>query len=74
MVCTSLPVNFGIALGPPLMAWAKEQIGWNQTFSFLIAVPLICAGLLYLFLKPIPSGIELEAVQQQLQQRTRDRS
>ena len=73
-VCTSLPVNFGIALGPPVMAWAKDQIGWNQTFSFLIAVPLVCAGLLYLLLTPVPSGIELEAVQEQLQQPTRRRS
>ena len=65
-VCTSLPVNFGIALGPPLMAWAKDVIGWDRTFSFLIAVPLVCAGLLYLLLKPVPSGIELEVVQEHL--------
>ncbi len=65
-VCTSLPVNFGIALGPPLMAMAKDRIGWDMTFSLLIAVPLICAGLLYLRLQPIPSGIALEDVQTQL--------
>jgi putative MFS transporter len=65
-VCTSLPVNFGIALGPPLMAYAKDRIGWNLTFSFLIALPLVCAGLLYLLLKPLPSGLELEDIQGRL--------
>jgi MFS family permease len=67
-VCTSLPVNFGVAIGPPLMAWAKGHFGWDITLSVLLAVPLVSAGLLYLFLKPLPSGLELEEIQGRLWQ------
>jgi putative MFS transporter len=62
-LCSSLPVNFGIAVGPPLIAFAIERIGWNLTFSYVVGLPLATAGLLYLLLRPVPSGIELDAVQ-----------
>ena len=62
-VCGSLPVNLGIATGPLLIAFAVERIGWQLALSWVVAVPLICAGLLYLLLKPIPSGLEVEEVE-----------
>jgi MFS family permease len=62
-VCSSLPVNFGIALGPSIIAFFVARIGWDLTLSFAVGVPLALAGLLYLLLEPIPSGIDLEAVQ-----------
>lgn len=65
-VCGSLAVNLGIAIGPLLVSTAVHQIGWQMALSFVVAVPLILAGLLYLLLKPIPSGLEVEAVQERV--------
>ncbi len=65
-VCSSLPVNFGIALGPTLIAQSVERLGWDAALSVAVGVPLAAAGLLYLLLKPIPSGIDLDAVQDRL--------
>lgn len=67
-VCGSLAVNLGIAAGPLLVSTAVEVIGWQEALSLAVGIPLIVAGLLYLFLKPIPSGLEVEAVQDRLNQ------
>jgi MFS family permease len=62
-VCGSLAVNLGIAAGPLLVAAAVERIGWQPALSLVVGVPLVAAGLFYLLLKPVPSGLEVEAVE-----------
>ena len=65
-VCASLPVNLGIAVGPSLIAFCVGRIGWDLTLSLVAGIPLAAAGLLYLLLKPMPSGIDLEELQGRL--------
>ena len=60
--CGSLAVNLGIGLGPILVTAAVGHVGWNMAFSLVGAIPMACAGLLYLFLKPIPSGLDVDEV------------
>jgi MFS family permease len=62
-VCGSLAVNLGIAAGPTLVAAGVELFGWQWALTGTVGVPLVIAGLLYLLLRPIPSGIEIEDVQ-----------
>lgn len=62
-VCTSLAVNLGTAIGPLLVSSAVGAFGWNIVFTVVVGVPLIAAGLFYLILKPIPSGIDVDDVQ-----------
>jgi MFS family permease len=71
-VCGSLAVNLGIAIGPLLVSTAVAHIGWQLALSWAVVVPLMLAGSLYLFLKPIPSGLEVEDVQDRI--RSQDRS
>jgi len=65
-VCTSLAVNIGTAVGPLLISSTVAHIGWDMTYTLIVGVPLICAGLFYLLLKPIPSGLDVDAVQRLL--------
>ncbi|MBL8644486.1 MAG: MFS transporter [Rhodospirillaceae bacterium] len=65
-VCTSLAVNIGTAISPLLISAAVEKIGWDMAYTLVAGVPLICAGLFYLLLKPIPSGLDVDAVQKLL--------
>jgi putative MFS transporter len=62
-VCTSLAVNIGTAISPLLISTAVEKIGWDMAYSLVAGVPLVCAGLFYLLLKPIPSGLDVDQVQ-----------
>lgn len=62
-VCTSLAVNLGTAIGPLLVSAAVGRFGWNIAFTVVVGVPLIAAGLFYLILKPIPSGIDVDEIQ-----------
>ena len=64
--CSSLPVNLGIASGPAVVAYCVDRFGWNTALSLAVGIPLAGAGLLYLLLKPIPSGLDLETVQGRL--------
>lgn len=59
----SLAVILGSAAGPYCASLAVERFGWNLGYSVLVGVPLAMAGFLYLFLKKIPSGLEVEEVQ-----------
>ncbi|WP_439533643.1 MFS transporter [Polymorphobacter sp.] len=61
-VCGSLAVNLGIAIGPLMISAAVEQIGWQMALSLSVGLPLTAAGVLYLFLKPVPSGLEVDDV------------
>ncbi len=62
--CGSLAVTLGSAAGPYMTSRMVEPFGWDMALSVIVGVPLVCAGLLYCFLKPIPSGLEVEQVQE----------
>jgi MFS family permease len=63
VVCGSLAVNFGTALGPLMVSTAVGRFGWDIAFTVVVGVPLVAAGLFYLVLKPVPSGIDVDEVQ-----------
>jgi putative MFS transporter len=65
--CGSLAVVLGSAAGPMMVSVAVERYGWNFGYSILVGVPLLMAGLLYLLLTPIPSGLEVEEVESLLE-------
>ena len=69
-VCSSLAVNLGIAIGPLVVTYGVQFFDWNMTFSVVVGIPLAVAGLLYLRLKPIPSGLEVEEVDRQMRTQT----
>lgn len=64
--CGSLAVTLGSATGPVLIGWAIRDHGWDVAFSAYGAVPLFLAGLMYLLLKPLPSGLDVDEVQRRL--------
>lgn len=61
--CGSLAVTLGSAAGPLMVARAVETLGWPVGYSLLVGVPLVAAGLLYLLLTPVPSGLEIEEIE-----------
>jgi MFS family permease len=61
--CGSLAVTLGSAAGPLMVSLAVERVGWDYGYAALVGIPLACAGLLYLFLTPVPSGLEVEEVE-----------
>jgi MFS family permease len=69
-VCSSLAVNLGIAVGPLVVTYGVQFFDWDMTFSVVVGIPLAVAGLLYLRLKPIPSGLEVEEVDRQMRTQT----
>jgi putative MFS transporter len=66
--CGSLAVTLGSAAGPLMVARAVEAWGWDLGYSVLVGTPLVLAGLLYLLLTPVPSGLEVEEVERLLEQ------
>jgi MFS family permease len=64
--CGSLAVTLGSAAGPLMVSIAVERVGWNLGYSVLVGVPLVAAGLLYFFLTPVPSGLEVEEIEKYL--------
>ena len=64
VTCGSLAVTLGSASGPISVSLAVERFGWNTGYAVLVGVPLVLAGILYLFLTPVPSGLEVEEVEQ----------
>lgn len=65
-VASSLAVTLGTATGPVLVLTAVETWGWDIAFSLTVAVPLYLAGAAYLLLKPVPSGLEVEEIEQRI--------
>ena len=63
-VCGSFAVTMGTALGPLLVSTFVKSIGWNWAFSTVVAIPLFLSGLVFLLLKPIQSGLEVEEIAQ----------
>ena len=61
--CGSGAVVLGSAAGPYCVSLAVEQWGWTLGYATLVGVPLLMAGLLYLALMPIPSGLEVEDIE-----------
>lgn len=61
--CGSLAVTLGSAAGPLMVARAVESWGWNLGYSLVVGIPLLVAGMLYLLLTPVPSGLEVEEVE-----------
>ena len=64
--CGSFAVILGSAVGPLLVAIAQARYGWNVAFAGVVGIPLFLAGLLYIFLTPVPSGLEVEQVDELL--------
>ncbi|MEZ5500111.1 MAG: MFS transporter [Steroidobacteraceae bacterium] len=69
-VCGSLPVNLGQATGPLLIGWLSDHYGWTMAMAAGTVLPLFTAGFLYLTLQPVPSGIDVDEIQQRLGSRT----
>lgn len=67
--CGSLAVTLGSAAGPLMVAQAVERWGWDLGYSVIVGTPLVAAGLLYLLLTPVPSGLAVEDVEQLLDAR-----
>lgn len=65
--CGSLAVTLGSAAGPLAVARGVEVLGWEVGYAALVGTPLVIAGLLYLALTPVPSGLEVEEVEALLQ-------
>lgn len=61
--CGSLAVTLGSASGPLTVSLAVERYGWDVGYAAVVGVPLVLAGFLYLFLTPVPSGLEVEEVE-----------
>jgi MFS family permease len=66
--CGSLAVTLGSATGPVLIGRALRDYSWDVAFSAFGAVPLFLAGLMYLFLEPLPSGLDVDEVERRLRQ------
>ncbi|MCC5868786.1 MAG: MFS transporter [Gammaproteobacteria bacterium] len=64
--CGSLAVTLGSATGPVIIGWMADNYGWDIAMFLGGAIPLFVAGLLYLLLKPVPSGLEIDEVQRRL--------
>ncbi|MEM1261638.1 MAG: MFS transporter [Pseudomonadota bacterium] len=62
----SLAVTLGSATGPLMVSMAVETLGWNVGYALVVGIPLTLAGCLYLALTPVPSGLEVEEVEQLL--------
>ncbi len=64
--CGSLAVTLGSASGPYMVSLAVERFGWDIGYAAVVGVPLVMAGILYIFLTPVPSGLEVEEVEAML--------
>ena len=62
----SFAVTLGQATGPVMIGWLADIYGWNFAMFCGGALPLMVAGLLYLFLEPLPSGLDVDEVQRRL--------
>ena len=62
----SFAATLGQATGPALIGWMADRHGWDFAMFVGGALPLITAGVLYLFLKPVPSGLDVDEIQRRL--------
>ena len=68
--CGSLAVTLGSATGPVLIGRTIGSHGWDVAFSAFGAAPLFLAGLAYLLIKPLPSGLDVDEIEQRLARTT----
>lgn len=61
--CGSLAVTLGSATGPYMVSLGVERFGWDVGYAAIVGAPLLLAGFLYLFLTPVPSGLEVEEIE-----------
>ena len=61
-------MTLGSATGPLTASYVVERTGWDIGLSAVVGIPLVIAGLLYFALARIPSGLEVEAVEDFLKQ------
>ena len=54
-----------------LIGQAIRSHGWDVAFSVFGALPLFLAGLMYLLLRPLPSGLDIDEVRRRLQAQDR---
>jgi hypothetical protein len=45
-----------------VVSYAIGRLGWNLAFTTFVAIPLFLSGLVFLTLKPIASGVEVEEI------------
>ncbi len=64
--CGSLAVTLGSAAGPYSVSLAIEAWGWHLGYAVVVGVPLALAALLYLTLDSLPSGLEVEEIEQRM--------
>jgi putative MFS transporter len=69
--CGSLAVTLGSASGPLMVSLAVERFGWDIGYATVVGIPLVVAGVLYMFLTPVPSGLEVEEVEALLADKAR---
>jgi sugar phosphate permease len=63
---SSFAVVLGQATGPALIGWLADRYGWDWAMFCGGALPLMLAAVLYMFLKPLPSGLDVDEVQRRL--------
>jgi len=56
----SLAVNLGIAFGPLALSYCVEYLSWNWAYTICGILPIFLSGFVFLLLKPIPRGAEIE--------------
>ena len=62
-VCASSGLDAGVIVFPIITTTVAETwLGWNMMFSTFVAIPFLIAGLLFLLLPRIKSGLEVEEV------------
>jgi MFS family permease len=59
-VCGSAPLTVGFALYPALVPLAVAQIGWQWSFSLMVAPLLLVSALAALTLPRIASGRDVD--------------
>ncbi|MGE0581540.1 MAG: MFS transporter [Steroidobacteraceae bacterium] len=64
--CGSFAVSLGQATGPAMIGWLADTRGWDIAMFAGGAVPLMIAAILYFYLKPLPSGLDVDEVQRRL--------
>jgi putative MFS transporter len=64
--CGSFAGLLGQATGPALIGWLADTRGGDVARFVGGALPLLIAGILYLYLKPLPSGLDVDEVQRRL--------
>ncbi len=55
-VAGSLAIELGFGGGPLAASYVIAAVGWQQAFTWCAVVPVMVAGVVFLFMKPVPRG------------------